>query len=424
MWFSWNIFSFLANYIGMNNLLFSLKKSFSHLIYPFIFTALILLLVNLISIIPLDAFQNVYALIKSNLELLFGFLCSFYVSYYSYKKGKIAIVSATGYIALDLAFYSITNVHFSLLFALAYAFIVSKLSSELDLIYRFIILLLVGAVVGIALGLCYGYLFNALKLFCVFVSKKPLLFGVFDNAYSVLFGDNFSQLMLTKDYSASTIVQNRLVAGVQNVFEQDPKHPLKAVAYYMSGRYFLGVFSTLGIFIALYNRFNNNEMFSFILCSLIAFLFGDIKLLALFLICYNPVLYLAYLVMTFVCYLVPVLLDIRIGYIKTGSVVELIKYGQKWVYFFIAGIVIAIMTYFVFQLAISKYDLSKSKIYPRDVKRIVTALGGDRNIERLDDKNVYVKNPNLIDVLKLDCDIHENVITLHYGEHERLKEYF
>lgn len=90
----------------------------------------------------------------------------------------------------------------------------------------------------------------------------------------------------------------------------------------------------------------------------------------------------------------------------------------------ITGFVIAVMTYFLFQIVISKFDIEKKKLLPKEVKKIVVALGGEKNIERIKMDKLYVKNPNLIDVLKLDCDINGNEITLHYGDLELIKEYF
>ena len=80
--------------------------------------------------------------------------------------------------------------------------------------------------------------------------------------------------------------------------------------------------------------------------------------------------------------------------------------------------------YFVVEIVLSKFDMDNQKYYPKDVRALVKALGGERNIENLENGVLTVRNPNLIDILKVDCEIHQNTVTLIDNDYNLLKEYF
>ena len=117
-------------------------------------------------------------------------------------------------------------------------------------------------------------------------------------------------------------------------------------------------------------------------------------------------------------------LDLRLGYLENGSLIELFKYSNNMLYFIIAGTVLAALTYFLFRIVITKYDFESKMILPRVTNKLVKALGGDENIIKVENGSVIVSNPNLIDVLKVDCEIHENTVTLYYDDYLLLKEYY
>jgi hypothetical protein len=147
-------------------------------------------------------------------------------------------------------------------------------------------------------------------------------------------------------------------------------------------------------------------------------------MLSLFIFLYNPVLYFCYLILIAISYLIPILLDIRIGYVDNATIVELFKYANNYFYFILSGVVIALLSYFVFRLVVLKYDFQSKVIYPKEVNYIVKALGGTENIITVSRNKVIVQNPNLINILNLDCEIHENEITLLYDDLQLLKEFF
>lgn len=407
----------------MNKLLLSLKNSPKYLAYPFIFASSFLLLVNILNLFSVDAFQKVYYYAENNIEIIFGICAVFFVCSYRFNS-KNAIACTICYFISDGIYFSISNEHYSLVFSVLVAFVLSFAVKKIDVIYTYLLLMLIGVVVAIAFGFCNNYFYSVLKFFCGFMKNKELLFGVVENIFSIAFGDNFKEMFFTKDYSIATVVNDRIVAGVQNVFLADVDNPPFEVSQYLSGKYLVNIFVVIGVAVSLLSHFSSNELLSFLTLSVISIAFGDIKLFSLFLLLFNPIIYLSYSAMIFVSYLATSLLDIRIGYSDNGSIIELFRYGNNWLFFLLAGIVIGIMTYFLTQIVILKFDIQKRKLLPKEVRKIINSLGGEKNIVKIQNDKLIVKNPNLINVLSLDCDINENEVTLHYGELELLKQYF
>ena len=128
--------------------------------------------------------------------------------------------------------------------------------------------------------------------------------------------------------------------------------------------------------------------------------------------------------MIFVSYFTTILARLGIGYTNYGSIVELIMYGNKWIYFAVIGIVVAILSYYLSKLVLSRFDFENMRHFPREVKKLIKALGGEENIQCINHGRLYVDNPNLIDILSIDCEIHENEITLIKDDFDLLQDYF
>ena len=139
---------------------------------------------------------------------------------------------------------------------------------------------------------------------------------------------------------------------------------------------------------------------------------------------YNPLIFVGYVFVGGVGYFVSALVDIRIGFEKYASLFSLFKYGRSVGYFLLVGFVLAVLMYFVVQIVVAKFDMDNQKYYPKDVRALVKALGGERNIENLENGVLTVRNPNLIDILKVDCEIHQNTVILIDNDYNLLKEYF
>ena len=98
---------------------------------------------------------------------------------------------------------------------------------------------------------------------------------------------------------------------------------------------------------------------------------------------------------SFVCSLI----DIRVGFETSASLFEMIKYIDKPIYFLLIGALSSVLMYFAAVLVLSKYDLENHRILPKSVRQLTKYLGGEENISSIDNGLVYVKNPNLIDIL-------------------------
>lgn len=408
----------------MNNLMRNIKKILKSISYPLIFLSAFSLLISILSLLPIDELQTVKNYFSGGINILFCICVTAFIVFYYCDNAKKAITSAFAVTMSDLFFFAVTGEHYSFLFIVFLSFVCSVLFNNIDLLYGYFALMLCAIVCALVLGLIYPYMYDLLKSFCSLIKNKPGLFGVINNVYSIAFSENFGEMFYHKSYSESILVNDNLTSGAVDIFIASEENPMPIVSKYLSGKYFVNIFVSAGVFLSLFSKFKEKEKDAFVFVSLLAFVAGDVRFLSLFLLLFNPFVYICYLFLVFVCYLVSRMLDIRIGFVENGSLFELFKYGNKWIYFILTGLVIVLLTYFAIRLVLTKFDFQKRKFLPRDVKKLVAALGGDRNIDQIKHDKLYVRNPNLINILNIDCEIHENEITLNYDDLQLLKEYY
>ncbi len=408
----------------MNNLMCNIKKILESISYPLIFLSSFSLIISILSLLPIDELQTVNNYFSGGINVLFCISVTAFIVFYYCDNAKKAITSAFAVTMSDLFFFSVTGEHYSFLFVIILAFFCSVLFKNVDLLYGYFALMFFGIVLALVLSMLYPYMYELLKSFCSLLKNKPGLFGVINNLYSITFSENFGDMFYHKSYSQAILVNDKLVSGAMDIFAASKENPMPIVSKYLSGKYFVNIFVSAGVFLSLYSKFKEKQKWAFVFVSLLAFAVGDVRFLSLFLLLFNPFVYICYLFLVFVCYLVSGMLDIRIGFAENGSLFELFRYGNNWIYFLLTGLVIVLLSYFAVRLVLSKFDFQKRKFLPRDVKKLVTALGGDRNIEHIKNDKLYVRNPNLINILNIDCDIHENEITLNYDDLQLLKEYY
>lgn len=408
----------------MSSLFINLKKSFGYAIYPLIFVSAFLILFNMLALLPVEQIRQSSQFFSNAVKLLFCIALVGFSVLYSTNNAKKAVTASFCVTLSNLVFYSLTGQYFSLLFIAVLAFVSSAVMKKLDLIYAYFVMLLSGIVFSLVFGMLYDNLLDVLKVFASAIKNKPSLFGVINNFYSIAFSDNFADLFYHSDYSQTLLVSDKYYSGAVDIFSADKKSPSGIVADYLTGKYYVTVFVNVGLFFALYNKFNEKEKAAYVLVSVLCLLFGRFEFLFLMIILYNPFVYFSSLILVFISYLLPHFLDIRIGFEDNGTIFELINYSDKVIYFILSGVVLSVLSYFVITVTLSKFDIQRHKYLPRDVKKIVNALGGEKNIERIKDDVVFVKNPNLIDILRLDCDIKANAVLLHIDETNLLKEYF
>lgn len=408
----------------MSSLFINLKKTFGYAIYPMIFVSSFLILFNMLALLPVEEVRQSSQFFSDAVKLLF---CIAFVGFsvlYSTSNAKKTVTACFCVSLSNLVFYSLTGQYYSLLFIVLLAFVSSVAMKKLDLIYAYFVMLLSGLVFALVFGMLYDELLKVLRVFAAAIKNKPALFGVINNFYTIAFSDSFADLFYHSDYSQSLLIGDKFYSGAIDIFSANKKAPSGAIADYLTGKYYVTFFVNAGLFFALYNKFNEKEKAAYILVSVLCLLFGRFEFLFLMIMLYNPFVYFSSLILVFISYLLPHFLDIRIGFENNGTLFELINYNDKIIYFILSGLVLALLSYFVVILTLSKFDIQRHKYLPRDVKRIANALGGEKNIEKIKDDVVFVKNPNLIDILRLDCDIKGNAVLLHMDETNLLKEYF
>ena len=416
--------SYNGKNILMSSFFIHLKKMFGYAAYPMIFVSSFLILLNTLALLPVEAIGQSAQFFRDAVKLLFGTAIVGFSVLYSTSNAKKAVAAAFCASASNLVFYSLSGQYYSLLFLTLLAFFASLILQKLDLLYAYFVLVLSGLVFSLVFGMLYDELLGVLRVFASALKNKPSLFGVVNNFYTIAFSDRFADLFYHSDYSQSLLIDGRIYSGAADLFAASKKAPPSVTAEYLTGKYYVTVFVNAGLFFALYNKFNDKEKAAYALVSALCLLFGRFEFLFLMLMLYNPFVYFSSLLLIFVSYLLPRLLDIRIGFTDNGTLFELIAYSDKTLYFLLSGLVLSVLSYFVVLLTLSKFDIQRHKYLPRDVKKIVSALGGSKNIEKIRDDVVFVKNPNLIDILRLDCDIKENAVLLHTDETNLLKEYF
>lgn len=399
------------------------KRLISYLSSAFAIASISSILLSLLSLIQIKMLDHSLALFDQLEPAVYGILFGGFASLFVISNTKKSIYIVFVIAFASLLFYSFSGISFSAVVCIILSVLLASMCDKMSNISFIVSSLLLAVLVSTSLGLLYPFFFDWLKAFCHAISGKGAVFGVLNDVYSVLFSNSLSNLFYHYDYSSAQLVGDEIVSGAVDIFVAS-KETLFVVAKYLSGKYFVNVFLSLGVCIALLSRLDDKTRLPLILLTISCVISGKTVLLSLFLLCYNPFLYFGYLFCIFVAYFVARFVDIRIGFVQNGGLVELIKYGEKWVYFVLIGVILCILLYFVFLLVLSRFDFDNHKVLPKQIRQIVLALGGERNIKRIDTNKVYVYNPNLIDILRLDCEIHEDEIILLDDDIDILHKYF
>lgn len=357
-------------------------------------------------------------------SLLWSAACGAFVAFYEYKESAKSFAVSLSVLSVNAVFYLVTAHPLGLVMSTVLTVLLVMLGKNLDFEYMVITSALSGVVVGLVFGLLDEPLQMYVKNFVYLIKGRAVLFVILNEVYTPLFGNHFSDLVYNTDCSAATLVGGKIVSGVQKIFLADIKNPLSSVAEYLTGKYFVNIFLVLGTAVALFKKTSKRYFFSFLLPCVLSVIFGDNTLLLVFLLFYNPLIFAGFVFVGGVGYFVASLVDIRIGFSSFASVFNLFRYGRSIGYFLLVGFVLAVLMYFVVQIVVTKFDMDNQKYYPKEVRRLVKSLGGERNIENLENGVLTVRNPNLIDILKVDCEIRQNTVILIDNDYNLLKEYF
>lgn len=394
------------------------KRIIPNLNYPIAFLSILILIIYFLSLFDIQKGNN---LVVSS--LIWSVLSSGFIGANIFCNSKKTASLTCGILCLNLFYYFICGEAFSLFFTVVACVLLSKICNDYSFENVFYISVGVCVLLGVIFGLLYEPGLNITRFLANAVNGNSFVFAIINDAYSLLFGSAFSDLFYIKDYAGALMIDNKLVSGVTEIFKADKENPASCIAVYMTGRYFANVFLSIGIFVSLYSRVKDKYMFSFITALLLCLISGNNLAFGIFLVFYNPFIYIGYLLCialdNFLCSIV----DIRIGYEVSPSLFEMIKYIDKPMYFLLIGVLSSVLMYFVSCFVLAKYDLDNHRILPKSVRTILKYLGGEENISSIDNGLVYVKNPNLIDILMLDCLIKENAVTLNTEDYDLIKKH-
>ncbi len=376
--------------------------------YPAVFTACAAAIVYIAAIF----IGNLADGANTVLTIVFSLSFCAYSVYRYCKSAKKSIAAVCAYLGGDMMLNAACGAHFSLIMGVIITFAFCLIMQKTELLVGYISVLIVSAMISLIFILSYEQYTTALKSLAGAIQGRGAAFGVLDNVASLLFGDYFEALFYYKAYSVTTAVDGKIITGAVDIFNVFDS-PHKSSAEFLTGKFISTVFIPLGVFVSLFKRLKDEVVFAFFSALMLSVLFGDNRLFYLLLFLVSPLLYVGSMIVVYIGYSVCSFVDIRIGFSRMPDIITMFKNMHKPVYFLLIGAITAALSYFVSRLIAERFDLLSTTELPRDVKRLVTYLGGLDNIVKISDGLVTVSNPNLIDILHLDCDIRENTVELY-----------
>ena len=283
---------------------------------------------------------------------------------------------------------------------------------------------------SVVFGLAMSYLGDIFKDILMgaarFVSDKGLVTAVLFSVISTvlcLFGSNsFNELFYYKSYGGTIVKDDNVITGIKDLFENG--YSGEQLADYMTGHYFL-LFVILGVMLALADELKAVQKICLLITMLCSFISGDISLALFFVFLESPFLFILITIISAICHVTAHLLDIRMGYLFSGSIVEMFGSIDKPVYFFVCAVVFVAIGYFVTRYSNIKAGISDClNIYiPTRYNHLLNALGGIVNVIKVNDDVAEVRNPKLVNTFDLKCEIRENLVKVEDDEIKELGEY-
>lgn len=339
------------------------------------------------------------------------------------RDSKVTAVLSSGILCFELVFYAFSERALGVGLSVFVSFAFVKYLSKLDMKYLVLLSVFCGALLGAAFGFACPLVEKGIRALALAVKGNAFAFGALNDVFTLLFGNFFSDLFYHTDYGAATVLDNKLLVGAVNVFEYAVDEPHSSAAAYLTGRYYANIFIPVGIYAALFKKIKSRFSTPLFLATAVSAFLGNNVLFLIFVLFYNPFLFIAFSLSNALACLGSALSDVRVGFVNNASLFGMFKYMNSPLYFFSVGAVCCALAYFVSRFVLEKYDFDTYKFVPPSVKKLFDALGGEDNIEKLDTDAVIVYNPNLVNILKIDCDICENRITLNDDDLNTLSEY-
>lgn len=409
-----------------------LNRIHQALLIPFVICSVFLAVSQVLSIISTQI-NNDYELLFLNFINLFEnsvpyIFCCFAVFMLSRgRRGFKAFWSVLCFAVVNACVKSFSDRNAVLFIAVITAIFCSYSFEKFDFVTSLVLTASASLIFGILMGYIYEYFYNQIMFFADLVSGKGVLssalFSVSDSIFSFFGDDVFRNLFFYKSYGGSLLFNDEIVTGIKDLFSNGYNGGLLSV--YLSGHYYL-LFSLAGSAAALLSELKGFQKISLAAVGICAVLSGNTSLFLLFIFLESPWLFLTTLVISALCYVSANIINLNIGYHFEGGVIEMIMYGDNWVYLLAGGVVFVAIGYFMFRYTIEKRGISdRENIYiPAKLNGFVKSLGGIHNIIRFNEAGIEVRNPKIINTIDVRCDINENIIVCDDERLNELKEYF
>lgn len=409
------------------------NKTQNYLIIPITVGSILIALGELLTLISQNSGGSIqtvlinFSQLSSNL-LPYAFCYFFAVSAVNGKRWLVGSWSVLCLAVFITAYKAVSAGETSLVFGLIIGAVIWFTHKYFNSSITFIA---ISAVISILLGLALGYTYDAFVNFNMdlssFISGRGLLSGaLFASVKTVntLFdSDVFQNMFFYKSYGGSFFVNGEIVTGVKDLFAVMPN--AKEVSAYLSGNYYL-LFSVTGMSLAMLSNLKGAHKTALIVALSCMLLSGNLSVILLFFLLESPALLVAVILISVLSYVSAYIINVGAGYLYGGGIIEMFMYNSNRVYLIAGSIVFLAIGYFVYKYCYEKYGISDCyNIYiPTRLNRVVDALGGIKNIVRFKEDYVEVRNSQLVDNLRLECEINENIVRSPDKAVNELKEYF
>ncbi len=281
-------------------------------------------------------------------------------------------------------------------------------------------------IASVIFGLAFSYLNDFSKDVLMstarFVSDKGIvsavLFAVITMVLSLFGNSSFGELFFYKSYGGTIVKDDNVITGIKDLFENGYNGEL--LSDYMTGHFFV-LFVILGVMLALADELKAVQKICLLLVFLCSVVSGNISIAVLFTFLESPFLFVLVTMISGLCYVTAHLLDIRMGYLFSGGIIEMLSGINKPVYFIVCAVVFVAIGYFVTKYSAVRVGISDCfNIYiPTRFNNMLSALGGIANVIKINENIAEVRNPKLVNTFDLKCDIRENLVKI---EDEKIKE--
>ena len=364
---------------------------------------------------------NDYSLAIANVV---PYVFCFFLSY-SLLKGKKSVKAFICTFVLFI-FYSVFGESTSIIFAIIFPLIAYFLFERFDFYLSSFLLLIISVVFALLFNMLYDYYVDFIMLLSATVSEKGAFsssaFGLINTFLSAFDIKEFQNMFYFKSYGGTYVTDNSVICGAVNLFKSNILS--KSISSYLSGHYYL-IFLIFGTYSFLVTKVKGISKVTLTVLFLCMSLTGNVTFILMFVLFENVYLFLGICVLSCLCYFCADIVNLSMGLTLGGSVFEMFAYLNKGAYLFLAGIVFFSLGYFVTRYFWEKVGISSAlNIYiPKRLQKSVSKLGGIPNILKINEFDIEVRNPKIVDTINFDCEIKENKIIIEKSLINDLKEY-